>query len=97
MEEQILRKYAITIANLVTTMTKSFGPNLDKWKFMLVSEPKIPFANETKVPNVTFTYKLKSEENAKFVLGLLINMLYGTEYIFNVTDNGPYLICYLID
>ncbi|MBN4071508.1 hypothetical protein JYT72_03240, partial [Crocinitomix catalasitica] len=65
-KQQLLREYAITIANLVTAMTRDFGPSLDRWDFMLVAEPKIPFASEPKVPNVTFTYKLKSEENAQY-------------------------------
>lgn len=96
MDDTLLRQYAITIANSICSMSRTFGPTLDRWDFKLVQQPKVPFANELTVPNVTFTYKLNDEESAIKVLELLYDMLYGQKFNFKDSDHGVYLICYIL-
>ena len=95
MDDELLRQYALTIANTVSVMTRGFGPRLDQWDFMLVSQPKIPFANETAVPNITYTYNFETNEKASAVVQMLHEFLYGTPYEPKGSDNGCYLICFV--
>ncbi|MFA7274563.1 MAG: hypothetical protein WC044_11890 [Crocinitomicaceae bacterium] len=94
MNEDLLRHYAMMIANTVMTMSRGFGPRLDQWCFMRVTEPKIPFANESKVPNITFTFNLETDNNAQEVLELIYEFLYDQGYKSLDSEFGHYLICY---
>lgn len=95
MNDELLRQYAIVIANSVCSVSRGFGPSLDKWRFMLVQQPKIPFANDTKIPNITYTYKFHDDSQAKEMLEAVYRLIFNKEYEFSDSDFGQYLICYL--
>lgn len=95
MKDELLRQYAIVIADSICSMCRGFGPSLDKWKFMIVAQPKIPFANETTTPNITYTYKLHDDAEAKKTLTAVYRLIFDKEYEFTDSDFGQYLICYL--
>lgn len=62
---------------------------------MIVAQPKIPFANDSKIPNITFTFKFNSDEETREAMKILYKLLFDSEYYFNQSDFGSYLICYL--
>lgn len=94
MKKELLRPYALTIANTIMTMSRGFGPRLDQFDFMLVTQPKVPFATDENVPNITFTFNLETDENAKEVLRLLHEFLFNVDYQPQESEFGHYLICY---
>src|ERR1044071_4397606 len=87
-------QYVWTIGDSLFRHERNFGIKLDKWKFMLANQPKVPFANETSIPNITFTYNFKSEEAARTALNDLFRMLWSKPYPFDGTEFGKFLICY---
>lgn len=87
-------QYVWTIGDNIIRHDRNFGAKLDKWKFMLTNQPKVPFANEAKIPNITFTYDFKTAESARNALSNLYQMLWGKPYPFDGTEFGQYLICY---
>jgi hypothetical protein len=94
MDQEAYTTYLWTIINNIYCHDKFFGAQLAGWQFMLTSEPKIPFSNETKIPNITFTYNFKDDETAKDALSNIYWALFGVEYVFKPSDSGKYLICY---
>ncbi|MCO6499320.1 MAG: hypothetical protein J5I47_02965 [Vicingus serpentipes] len=86
--------YIHLITNVIYAHTKYFEMDIDKWEFMIVSQPKIPFSNEPKVPNITHTYNLNNEDLAKRIVNAVHNNLYGIPYEMKENDNGNYLICF---
>ena len=94
MEKQDKDKYAWTIAHNIICHDRFFGCSLDKWEFMLVPQPKIPFATEDLTPNITFTYNLVDEDTAKYILNEVSLTLYNQEHKLSSADFGNYLICF---
>jgi hypothetical protein len=94
MNDELLRQYAIIVADTICSISRGFGPQLNEWNFMLVEQPKIPFANESKVPNITHTYKLHDNAEARKMLTIVYRLIFDKEYEFSDSDYGQYLICY---
>jgi hypothetical protein len=97
MKEELLRQYAITIANTITDISRGFGISINQWNFMTVSEPKIPFANSEIAPDITLTFNLESDSDTKEVLRILIEILFKGNYNPAESYSGHYLICFLTD
>ena len=93
-DKEAFDKYVWTIGDGIFRHDRNFGAKLDKWKFMLVEQPKIPFANETLIPKITFTYNFVTEEYARQALSDVYSMILGKAYDFKENDIGRYLICY---
>lgn len=87
-------QYVWTIGDNLIRHDRNFGIKLDKWRFMLTNQPKVPFANDSRIPRITFTYDFKSEEIAHSALNDLNQMIWGKPYPFDGADFGRYLICY---
>ncbi len=83
-----------TIVNGIYCHDRFFGATLDRWHFMLVPQPKIPFANETAIPKIVFTYNFIDEKTAVYVIKSVFYYLYGSEITLRDSDFGNYLICF---
>jgi hypothetical protein len=94
MDEAAFNSYVWTISHNIFCHDRYFGALIGDWKFMLVTQPKVPFANDQFIPSMTFTYNFIDDATARRALNEISLKLYGWEYNFQENDFGQYLICY---
>ena len=95
MEEEDYNKYVWTIAHNIICHERFFEVSLDKWQFMLVPQPKVPFADENNIPRITFVYDFLDDQKANKALKDIYQLIFGVEFQFKDSDHGRYVICYV--
>lgn len=93
MDEEAIQDYIQTIVDCINRH-HHLGALVSRWQFMLVTQPKVPFASEPHVPNITLTYDLVNDATARRILNDVHQALFDFPYPFRENDNGKYLICY---